>query len=1208
MTVANLARNAALRIPKIRALYEHAQHLGEERERLAGELAQLWRDLEDARRELSGRAAEIEDLRAEHEQRKSEIAELHSAHASTEEGLAATRASFEAEIGTLRARAVDLERRLAIAVSDKQRATLLNQKLLEESRLRNDASSQNGDFEAARRLISDLQAELSDVRKEMRSSEQRSREELEETRSAAEVDRAELLRGRAEIESQLSLLGSTLAEAQGALESEQVAAAQYRLQAVARIADLEQRLALANSRAQRTTALNDELISEANTNSERIAAVRAEAQLGQSRMAELEAKLLSAQAERSDWEGRARVFSQEAHTAREQCEELSEQVSRLQVEISCRVDELVEVRRALGSEQAAAAEYRLQVVAEMVDLERRLALADNRAQQSSAANDVLTTEAKILIDDLSAAQADAESHHARIAELEADLLSAQDERNNLESQTRVFIAEAQEVREQLREVTEQVLQVQAEKAEVLFDLERLVSESDDKAAQAATLEGQIQRLVSEIDEARRQVSDLEVALAQAKTDTDTAQTEASEATQRVVAADQERYRLLERLSAVEQDVQSSEQFVAGLRAQMEADASERGELQLRLNAAELQARELQHKLELAQIRESIAVERGDAASTEATRLRQIEGRYQEAQGVVAELRARLAVSDVELMSLREQAQRLQQSRAELDDLRIEAAVLRSEADRLATFEQQAIAGREEVAVLKSQLATAQTRAEHARHSEEALSDARAAAIRLAERVGAAEAAKVERDEARRQAVALSRRLGAAEARLNQTIPDAEPITGPSAIEAYPVAGTANYRRILLLSDIPPCSNYTGGIALAQQCREMSPGELAAFVVLDRSLNPALYPDLSWLPLRTVAKPREGWSLAEQEGGVASEEEAYNAAVTVRELIDQAVGYGREQGVDAVWVVLEGQTVTRMAVPVAKALGVPLYTQVWDPISWWLDAHGVDPVSKEKVQAAFDDAILASEGVATASWSMADHYRERYGVEATPVIYAQPTSAVCSPAPRIRRPDHITIGLVGQFYADDAWGSFRSALESEDWRVAGRRVRLFYAGSSAPADIDAELLENAGWLKPDEAIAALSARADVMYCPYPFGSKMREVAELSFPSKLVMFAASGRPTLCHAPWYSSAARFVSETGMGLVADSIDGREVLSLLEVFCSDQDLYADACRSARRAFLNHFTRETQRDNFFRFLRRGAVTNRGEAADGHGHLGGQVSG
>ncbi len=43
-----------------------------------------------------------------------------------------------------------------------------------------------------------------------------------------------------------------------------------------------------------------------------------------------------------------------------------------------------------------------------------------------------------------------------------------------------------------------------------------------------------------------------------------------------------------------------------------------------------------------------------------------------------------------------------------------------------------------------------------------------------------------------------------------------------------------------------------------------------------------------------------------------------------------------------------------------------------------------------------------------------------------------------------------------------------------------------------------------WLKSQQDAAEILSHCDLLYCPYPFDPKMREVATYSFPSKLVLY--------------------------------------------------------------------------------------------------------
>lgn len=386
-------------------------------------------------------------------------------------------------------------------------------------------------------------------------------------------------------------------------------------------------------------------------------------------------------------------------------------------------------------------------------------------------------------------------------------------------------------------------------------------------------------------------------------------------------------------------------------------------------------------------------------------------------------------------------------------------------------------------------------------------------------------------------------------------------------------------KALLLSDIPPCSNYTGGVVLADECRLLDEGSVAAFVVLNPHLRPEPASGLDWIPTQIETKPCE-FGMHNGHGLLsATAREGYRAIVQKSKLVRSAVEFGRAHECDRVWAILEGQTVIRMAVSVARTLGVPLHTQVWDPPSWWLQAHHVDPFNGFRILRHFERAIRQSRCCGTASWAMAEEYSASYGVRTIPLVSSYPAGAAKAPRAGLRQPDRVTIGMIGQFYARDAWQSLLAGLAASSWKVNGKDVQIYYLGKEPLADVPAERLVHGGWRAPVDAIAALSDNADLCYCPYPFGRDLKEVARLSFPSKVVLYMAAGLPVLCHAPLYSSPARYFMRNKAGVVCGDMDPLAVIGILKWLTSDSGVFSTTAQFAHRAFLADFEASRLRNN-----------------------------
>lgn len=396
-------------------------------------------------------------------------------------------------------------------------------------------------------------------------------------------------------------------------------------------------------------------------------------------------------------------------------------------------------------------------------------------------------------------------------------------------------------------------------------------------------------------------------------------------------------------------------------------------------------------------------------------------------------------------------------------------------------------------------------------------------------------------------------------------------------------------KVLILTDIPPCKNLTAGLVLDQLCRFLPRGSVVCFAVTNPEINPKLSPDLDWIPIEYERKPRESsvmWPARSRRIRqlLTAIREEWNSRVVVPRLIRRAVAFGRLHKVDTVWAVLQGQTIVRMALPLAEALGAPLHTHVWDPLSWWLVAHEVDPRTSRLALAQFDRTLRQSRSCAAASWAMADHYRERYGTDSVPLISSHDRTLAQDPPPRLNADGEIVIGMAGQFYAVQEWHQLIEALKAAGWKVSGRSVRLKVFGHYVPvSDVPEGRLEFLGWRPQSEVIQILS-QVDLLYCPYPFARHLEEVSRLSFPSKVVTYLAAGRPILFHGPAYSSPARYLGDAKAALLATSFDAPAIYNEIQRVVDDPALYETVALNGRARFLADFTLERMRECLWLFL------------------------
>lgn len=397
-------------------------------------------------------------------------------------------------------------------------------------------------------------------------------------------------------------------------------------------------------------------------------------------------------------------------------------------------------------------------------------------------------------------------------------------------------------------------------------------------------------------------------------------------------------------------------------------------------------------------------------------------------------------------------------------------------------------------------------------------------------------------------------------------------------------------KILLLSDIPPCENYTAGLVLSAMVRFVPRDSICCFAVVNAGLDIRMAAEFANIPMEFHAKPNENWAWLPQRRFIrkasslaALAGERFTEKTAVRSLIKKAVGFGRRQKVDRVWAVLQGQTTIRMARAVADKLNVPLYTHVWDPFTWWAKANCIDGPTTRRVQALFDDAISSSRCVLAASEPMAELYRERFKVDSVPVISSHSKSMGQMPNLDDTGRGPIVIGMAGQFYAASEWLQLLQAMRSSNWKIAGRSVRIVVMGPQQPPGAIDKHVSFLGWKSQPDAAFVLS-QCDLLYCPYPFDQAMKEVSQYSFPSKLVLYLAAGRPIVFHGPAYSSPAHYIESRRCGLIAERLSASAIYNELERLISDPESYRSMALNAQAAFRRDFTLESMERAFDAFI------------------------
>lgn len=394
-------------------------------------------------------------------------------------------------------------------------------------------------------------------------------------------------------------------------------------------------------------------------------------------------------------------------------------------------------------------------------------------------------------------------------------------------------------------------------------------------------------------------------------------------------------------------------------------------------------------------------------------------------------------------------------------------------------------------------------------------------------------------------------------------------------------------KVLLLADIAPCKNFPTGLALDQLCRFFPRDSISCFVVGSRFVEARLTGDLDWVPVaystnriehafrpsnRILSFPL-AWSVETLRRGFA-----------VPRLAAQAIAFGRRQRVDLVWAVLQGQTLIQIATNVARALGVPLVTQVRDVPIWSLVEHEIDRFNRRATLSDFDRALGVSRVCVTATAAMATQYQEQYGASCVPLPYGHPDDWSRSPNLEGFPSPTIEIGVSSIPDASGEWLQLLRALNMSGWQLRGRRVRVNVIGAGPVlGEAPAGSIRHFGWRSPRETAEVLSTM-DILYLPVQFSGAVEDAVKLSYPTDLPLYLAAGRPIVLHGPAFAAASGYLKHSQAGLLAPDFHAAAIYNALCRFVDDPAMYRRFGANATAAFRRDFTIETARSNFQRVL------------------------
>ncbi len=394
-------------------------------------------------------------------------------------------------------------------------------------------------------------------------------------------------------------------------------------------------------------------------------------------------------------------------------------------------------------------------------------------------------------------------------------------------------------------------------------------------------------------------------------------------------------------------------------------------------------------------------------------------------------------------------------------------------------------------------------------------------------------------------------------------------------------------KLLLITDVPPCKEFSGSLLTEQLCRFIPEFEIDIFAVMNKDLQGINFTsDLKNTRIVKFDKPKEntGHLLPGKLGIIISFfYEWYIQFFISTNLVKKIVNAGAGRNYDYIWCILQGQTMIRIALPVANRFKARLLTQIWDHPSWWFKENKVNRYWRNRFMGIFHNTLKNSHHCGTASFAMSEMLKSLLSINSVPFIPGIDDVKLKKPAV-MTNSKNIVIGMAGQLYSKSEWNSFLGTLDFLNWKINNKniivRVLGYHFEISGHRKVNIEFL---GYRNQDETIEILS-KCDLLYCPYFFDKKYEIISTTSFPSKLITYFAAGRPVFFHGPADSSPANFLIKSKAAFLCHSLDKRMIELKLKECLSNKKVYDQMAVNGNIAVKKYFTTEILKRNFFKFL------------------------
>ncbi len=402
-------------------------------------------------------------------------------------------------------------------------------------------------------------------------------------------------------------------------------------------------------------------------------------------------------------------------------------------------------------------------------------------------------------------------------------------------------------------------------------------------------------------------------------------------------------------------------------------------------------------------------------------------------------------------------------------------------------------------------------------------------------------------------------------------------------------------KIILISDVPPDSTFTGGQVLEKIVQEL-PQYQWTFYWLNQSnlTSPASALEASFYNNFHLGQSATVWQnrFYKLTFGVNRAKRLIDTLFRIAKAVQVGILTAKKinaSDCDYVWTVLQGEMLAITYNTIQLFTKKKIILHQWDPISWWSAHRG-----HGKIKGSFANILVSRledkaflNIIPSKPWQELHQKRDRATHKIDNFFTLKDLLAKPTDRPEHLSKSEIHAVFIGQLYSNDELKDLLGILNQHAKKTTKKIVLHYFGGGQPDFNFDSVTVTHHGFVSRKELISTIG-QWDFALLPYPTAEKFKMASQYSFPSKSRVYLASGLPILAYAKVNSSPHLFYSQTMPDFYQNALDEKGDLEKFIQAATDRSSEATEIRFSKIASVlkENFSQEAELDPLKEILQK----------------------